>query len=112
MYDIENKDIDLEFINSKQKYIAKLSDLIDTAINFLEHFGNPQFCSQDFIDIVGVGSGKLKLSRLADKLGFDGNYLELFKTIISEISKCNCYEKTNITINQIELPYLFVLNLR
>ncbi|MFO7890205.1 MAG: radical SAM protein [bacterium] len=107
------KEILLEVIfkNSNEKKIISLESLINTTIDFLEHYGEINIVGKQFYSIIGDEDGKTKFTQLLKAAGYENDPHGFFRNVIQHIEKINCYETYPIKINKIILPYLLVLSI-
>jgi len=103
--------LQITFKNSGEKKIVSLESLVNTTINFLEHFGEANIVGKEFYLIIGEGDGNTKFARLLNTSGYDKDPQGFFTNVLQQIEKMNCYETQSITINKILLPYLLILSI-
>lgn len=101
----------LKFKNSNEKKLVSLESLINTTIDFLEHYGEINIVGHQFYSLIGDGDGKTKFTRLLKSTGFEDDPQGFFKNVIQQIEQVNCYETQPIKVKKILLPYLLVLSI-
>ncbi len=101
-----DKTLQIRFKHSKKQRNVLLSTLISKTAGFLEFYGNDRFCGDDFVRIIGKGSGKTKFSNLLKAAGCKNDVDGFFNAIFAAIAGSN---GRHLTINTVELPRMLLI---
>ena len=105
---ITDTTIDIRFDYSKEQRSVPLYQLEEGAREFLEIYGNAQFCGSEFVRIIKQGNGRTKWENLLAATGFEGYPEDFFKTVLSAIAGG---EGQTVTINGVTLPHMLLVAL-
>ena len=70
--------------NSGEENQIPLSDLVAALTGFLDHFGVKSLVGQTFFEIIQIGDGRTKFSRLLDACGYRANPKGFFSELLAE----------------------------
>ncbi len=85
-----------------------LVTLVQSGIEFLNVYGNEQFCGRPFVEAAGIGSGKTKLENLLAVTGFEGDPQVFFRNIVDAIGRDR---GKGLSLNGFPLPSMFLVAL-
>ncbi|SLM28471.1 Radical SAM domain protein [Desulfamplus magnetovallimortis] len=104
----ENRDIKLPvfFEYSKKELEVPLSVLTDGVIEFLELYGNSQFCGREFAKMTGNGNGRTKFAELLRITGYQGDPKSFFTRVLEAIGRSDAQ---SLTLNRITLPHILLV---
>ncbi|MEE4362311.1 MAG: radical SAM protein [Desulfotignum sp.] len=103
---ITDTNIEIRFAYSNEQKSVPLSQLEEGAREFLEIYGNAQFCGSEFVKIIKQGNGQTKWENLLAATGFEGYAEDFFKAVLSAIAKG---EGQTLTINGVTLPHMLLV---
>jgi len=103
---ITDTTIDIRFDYSKEQRSVPLYQLEEGAREFLEIYGNAQFCGSAFAGIIKQGNGRTKLENLLAATGFEGYSEDFFKAVLSAIAGGG---GQTLTINGVTLPHMLLV---
>jgi lysine 2,3-aminomutase len=98
--------IAVRFAHSKENRAVPLSRLEQGVREFLEIYGNAQFCGSAFVQIIQQGSGQAKWDNLLAATGFEGYPEDFFNTVLSAIARG---DGQNLVINKVALPHILLV---
>jgi lysine 2,3-aminomutase len=101
----------IEFSNSRQQTTISLSSLYHKAVEFLEYYAKPHLIGNNFSDLVGEGSGEIRLNRLLAAAGFENDARGFFAELTGKLSRINGGKDASIIINAVKIPSLFCISL-
>ena len=96
------------FDYSKNQVDVPLSKLIDSTTEFLEIYGNEQFCSQEFVEILGDKEGSAKFVNLLSASGYENDAKGFFTFVLAAIGKS---QSRDLSVNQVKLPSMLLVAL-
>jgi len=96
------------FDYSKNQVDLPLSRLIYSTTEFLEIYGNEQFCSQEFVAILGEKNGSAKFANLLSASGYENDSKGFFNFVLAAIGKSL---SRDLVINQVKLPSMLLVAL-
>lgn len=99
----------IAFDKSGERADVAILDLYEGAADFLDHYTDPSLLGRDFCDLVGVGSGRERLSRLIKATGYPGDAQGFFSGLMDIVSRRNGTHREPVEINGVELPRLLLL---
>lgn len=98
----------IKFKQSQNEVEISLDALEKKAVEFLEHFSTISWVGEEFIHLVGQGSGKDRYEKLLKASGFPDNSEGFFTAILEQLSDVG-YDRKKL--NTVELPYQFLVSL-
>ncbi|HDR16579.1 MAG TPA: radical SAM protein, partial [Desulfobacteraceae bacterium] len=96
----------IEFSNSRQQTEISLSSLHHKTLEFLEHYAKPHLTGKNFAELVGEGSGEVRLARLLAATGFQNDAGGFFAELTRKLSRINGGENASVEVNSVEIPSL------
>lgn len=93
--------IGVEFLYAGRTESVSLARLTQSMTEFLEVFGNAQFCGPDFARIIGQEEGKTRFENLLTATGFENQAEGFFKSLLTRIGEDKGYD---LALNNISLP--------
>ncbi|MGW8193244.1 MAG: radical SAM protein [Desulforhopalus sp.] len=106
---INDKTLSIVYQHSADSHEAKLSDLVQNVILFLDQMGTRQFTGNDFYQIVGDGNGAEKFERLLEACGYPNNAEGFFQELLGKLAHADGSE--NIVIGNKEMPPMLLVSL-
>ena len=106
----ENLDgrLKIRFEHSKKEADVPVSTLVEGAENFLDFYGNAQFCGREFVDIVGEKDGRSKFAALLRATGYEYNALGFFTAVFGAIGRAKAQ---HLVLNGVMLPHMLLVGL-
>jgi KamA family protein len=101
----------IEFSNSRQQTELSLSSLYNKTVEFLEHYAELHLTGKNFSDLVGEGSGEIRLTRLLGAAGFQNDAVGFFAELTRKLSRINGGENSSVEVNSIKIPPLLCISL-
>jgi lysine 2,3-aminomutase len=103
---ITDTNIEVRFEFSKENRSVPLSRLVQGVREFLEIYGNAQFCGKKFADIIQQDTGQAKWENLLTATGFEGYPEDFFKTVLAAIARG---EGQDLVLNGVILPHILLV---
>jgi lysine 2,3-aminomutase len=103
---ITETNIEVRFEFSKENRSVPLSRLEQGVLEFLEIYGNAQFCGREFAGIIQQGTGQAKWENLLAATGFEGYPKDFFKTVLAAIARG---DGQNLVLNGVTLPHILLV---
>ncbi len=100
--------LEVRFEHSKKQVDVRLSKLTDSIIQFLEIYGNEQFCGSSFVAVVGNTDGQTKFAALLAATGYTADPKGFFEVLLDAIGRSQSY---NLILNQIAMPSMLLVAL-
>ncbi len=100
--------LQIKFKYSGEQKDISLSILKDSTIEFLEFYGNDQFCGRDFTGIIGHGNGETKFLNLMKAAGCKDNAYDFFNAILTAVAKA---DTEHLTVNRTKLPMMMLISI-
>ncbi len=96
------------FDYSKKQADIPLSTLTDAMIEFLEIYGNEQFCGKEFVEIIEDKDGPTKFDNLLKASGYKNDPKGFLTFVLAAIGKS---QSRDLTISQVKLPPMLLVAL-
>ena len=100
-----NQVLDIEFRHAKKQVEVPVDSLTGGVIQFLDIYGNVQFCGQPFAQLIGQGDGESKLSALLAAAGYENNPKGFFEHILGTIARGDGW---TLDVNGIKPPSILL----
>jgi lysine 2,3-aminomutase len=100
--------LEVRFEHSKKQVDVPLSKLTDSMIQFLEIYGNEQFCGSSFVAVVGDTDGQTKFAALLAATGYAADPKGFFEVLLDAIARS---QSRNLRLNKIALPPMLLVAL-
>jgi len=100
--------LEVRFEHSKKQVGVPLSKLTDSMIQFLEIYGNEQFCGSSFVAVIGDSDGQTKFTALLAATGYANDPKGFFDVLLDAIGRS---QSRNLKLNQIALPSMLLVAL-
>ncbi|MCF8079898.1 MAG: radical SAM protein [Desulfobacterales bacterium] len=85
--------------------------LVDTLTEFLEFYGTASLVGREFVEIIGEGDGKDRLSRLLAAAGCPDDPEGLCRTLAEQLLQTGAGSRTQIAVNGVVFPHLLLVAL-
>ena len=99
----------LAFDKSGERFDVAIQDLYEGAADFLDHYADPWLVGRTFCDLVGDGSGRERLGRLLEAVGYQEDAGGFFSALMDVLGKRNGTHREPVEINGVTLPRLLLL---
>ncbi|MCP4718749.1 MAG: radical SAM protein [Desulfobacteraceae bacterium] len=100
--------LEIRFEHSKKQADIPLSKLTGSIIEFLEIYGNEQFCGRSFVEVIGDNNGQTKFAALLTATGYGNDPQGFFRFVLQAIGRSR---SRNLTLNQVALPSMLLVAL-
>ncbi len=104
----QNQVLNIEFQHAKKQVEVPVENLTRGVVQFLDIYGNTQFCGQKFAALIGQGSGENRFASLLNACGYENDPRGFFEQILGTIARGDGWA---LAVNGVRLPAVLLADM-
>lgn len=105
----DNRRFTVAFPHSGETAEVFLAPLTRTAVDFLEHFGEPALVGADFYGIIGDGDGETRFLRLLEACGHAEDPEGFFDALLQSLQTAHSGQQQPVAMHGVVFPAIFLV---